>query len=88
MTFNYTASAKGEVYAVVSEVQEEKEGNTVTVRYCLYDNGEKKDADSNPCEEFVLEKVYPDGSHENELVDFYLVNADTMQVTDEKKDTW
>lgn len=88
MAFSYTASAKGEVYAVVSEVQEEKEETTVTVRYCLYDNGEKEDAGGNPCEELVLEKVYPDGSHENELVDFYLVNAETMQVTDEKKDTW
>ena len=88
MTFSYMASAKGEVYAVVSEVQEEKDGNMVTVRYCLYDNGEKKDADGNSCEEFVLEKVYPDGSHENELVDFYLVNPETMQVTDEQKHTW
>lgn len=88
MAFSYTASAKGEVYAVVSEMQEEKDGNMVTVRYCLYDNGGKKDAEGNPCEELVLEKVYPDGGYENELVNFYLVNADTMQVTDEQKDTW
>ena len=40
------------------------------------------------CEELVLEKVYPDGNYETELVDFYLVNADTMQVTDEQKNTW
>lgn len=88
MAFSYTANAKGEVYAVISEVQEEKDGNMVTVQYCLYDNGEKKDSDGNSCEELVLEKVYPDGNYEKELVDFYLVNADTMQVTDEQKDTW
>ena len=34
------------------------------------------------------EKVYPDGNYETELVDFYLVNTDTMQVTDEQKNTW
>ena len=88
MAFSYTANAKGEVYAVVSETQETKNGNTVNVRYCLYDNGSKTDADGNSCEELVLEKVYPDGNYETELVDFYLVNADTMQVTDEQKNTW
>ena len=88
MAFSYTANAKGEVYAIVSEMQETKDGNTVDVRYCLYDNGSKTDADGNSCEELVLEKVYPDGNYETELVDFYLVNADTMQVTDEQKNTW
>lgn len=88
MAFSYTANAKGEVYAVVSETQETKDGNTVNVRYCLYDNGAKTDADGNSCEELVLEKVYPDGNYETELVDFYLVNVDTMQVTDEQKNTW
>ena len=88
MAFSYTANAKGEVYAIVSEMQEIKDGTTVNVRYCLYDNGSKTDADGNSCEELVLEKVYPDGNYETELVDFYLVNADTMQVTDEQKNTW
>lgn len=88
MAFSYTANAKGEVYAIVSEMQEIKDGNTVNVRYCLYDNGSKTDADGNSCEELVLEKVFPDGNYETELVDFYLVNADTMQVTDEQKNTW
>ena len=60
----------------------------LNVRYCLYDNGSKTDADGNSCEELVLEKVYPDGNYETELVDFYLVNTDTMQVTDEQKNTW
>ena len=88
MEFSYTANAKGEVYGIVSETQEIKDGNTVNVRYCLYDNGAKTDADGNSCEELVLEKVYPDGNYETELVDFYLVNTDTMQVTDEQKNTW
>ena len=88
MAFSYTANAKGEVYAIVSEMQETKDGNTVNVRYCLYDNGSKTDADGNSCEELVLEKVYPDGNYETELMNFYLVNADTMQVTDEQKNTW
>ena len=88
MAFSYTANAKGEVYAIVSEMQETKDGNTVNVRYCLYDNGSKTDADGNSCEELVLEKVYPDGNYETELVDFYLVNADTMHVTDEQKNSW
>ena len=88
MAFSYTANAKGEVYAIVSEMQEIKDGNTVNVRYCLYDNGSKTDADGNSCEELVLEKVFPDGNYETELVDLYLVNADTMQVTDEQKNTW
>ena len=88
MAFSYTANAKGEVYGIVSETQETKDGNTVNVRYCLYDNGAKTDADGNSCEELVLEKVYPDGNYETELVDFYLVNTYTMQVTDEQKNTW
>ena len=88
MAFSYTANAKGEVYAVISEAQETKDGNTINVRYCLYDNGAKTDADGNSCEELVLEKVYPDGNYETELVDFYLVNADTMHVTDEQKNSW
>lgn len=88
MAFSYTANAKGEVYAIVSEMRETKDGNTVNVRYCLYDNGSKTDADGNSFEELVLEKVYPDGNYETELMDFYLVNADTMQVTDEQKNTW
>ena len=33
MAFSYTANAKGEVYAIVSEMQETKDGNTVDVRY-------------------------------------------------------
>ena len=88
MAFSYTANAKGEVYAVVSETQETKNGNTVNVRYCLLDYGSKTDSDGNSCEELVLVYVYGVCNYESELEDFYLVNADTMQVTDEQKNTW
>ena len=76
------------IYVISYRSNQTKDGNTVNVRYCLYDNGAKTDADGNSCEELVLEKVYPDGNYETELVDFYLVNTDTMQVTDEQKNTW
>ena len=36
----------------------------------------------------VLEKVYPDGGYETELVDFYLVNPETLEVIDEQKSSW
>ena len=39
-------------------------------------------------EELVLEKVYPDGRYETELVDFYLVNPETLEVIDEQKSSW
>ena len=71
MNFTYTANAKGENYAILSETTEEKDGTTVNVNYCLYDNGSKTDENNNTFEELVLEKVYPDGGYETELVDFY-----------------
>ncbi|EKC64327.1 hypothetical protein OBE_07019, partial [human gut metagenome] len=38
--------------------------------------------------ELVLEKVYPNGEYETELVDFYLVDPETLEVIDEQKSTW
>lgn len=43
---------------------------------------------NNTFEELVLEKVYPDGGYETELVDFYLVNPETLEVIDEQKSSW
>ena len=43
---------------------------------------------NNTFEELVLEKVYPDGGYETELVDFYLVNSETLEVIDEQKSSW
>ena len=88
MNFTYTANAKGENYAILSETTEEKDGITVNVNYCLYDNGSKTDDNNNTFEELVLEKVYPDGGYETELVDFYLVNPETLEVIDEQKSSW
>lgn len=88
MNFTYTANAKGENYAILSETTEEKDGTTVNVNYCLYDNGSKTDENNNTFEELVLEKVYPDGGYETELVDFYLVNPETLEVIDEQKSSW
>ena len=88
MSFTYTANAKGENYAILSETTEEKDGTTVNVNYCLYDNGSKTDENNNTFEELVLEKVYPDGGYETELVDFYLVNPETLEVIDEQKSSW
>ena len=88
MSFTKTAKAKGEYYAMLSETTEEKDGTTVNVNYCLYDNGSKTDENNNTFEELVLEKVYPDGGYETELVDFYLVNPETLEVIDEQKSSW
>ena len=88
MNFTYTANAKGENYAILSETTEEKDGTTVNVNYCLYDNGSKTDENNNTFEELVLEKVYPDDGYETELVDFYLVNPETLEVIDEQKSSW
>lgn len=88
MNFTYTANAKGDSYAILCETTEEKDGATVSVNYCLYDNGSKADENNNTCQELVLEKVYPDGGYETELVDFYLVNPETLEVIDEQKASW
>ena len=79
---------KGEQYAILCETTEEKDGTTVHVKYCLYDNGSKTDENNTDFEELVLEKVYPDGGYETELVDFYLVNMETLEVIDEQKSRW
>ena len=58
------------------------------VNYCLYYNGSKTDENNHIFEELVLEKVYPNGEYETELVDFYLVDPETLEVIDEQKSTW
>ena len=39
-----------------------------------------------PAKNWCWKKYFPDGNYETELVDFYLVNVDTMQVTDEQEE--
>ena len=48
-------TSRGENYAILSETTEEKDGTTVNVNYCLYDNGSKTDENNNTFEELVLE---------------------------------
>ena len=88
MEFTYSSTAKGEMYVIVSKGQESKDGNQVEVEYGLYYNKEKADSNGTYCDEYVLEKKYPSGAFDTQLVDFYLVNPDTLEVTDEHKTTW
>lgn len=86
--FTYSSTAKGEMYVIVSKGQETKDGNQVEVEYGVYYNREKTDDNGTYCDEYVLEKKYPGGAYDTQLVDFYLVNPDTLEVTDEHKTTW
>ncbi len=87
---SFDANAKGETYALIGSGQEQMGTRQVDVEYRLYCNysGEKTDDTGTTCVEIVLEKFYPSGSYSTELVDFYLVNPNTLQVTDEHKSTW
>lgn len=88
MKLSYTNSAKGETYAVVGSGTETRDGKSVAIEYNLYYNKEKMDADNKNYDEFVLEKQYVNGEYETEIIDFYLVNPDTLEVIDEHKTTW
>lgn len=88
MELSYTSNAKGETYAVVGSGTETKNGNSVAVEYNLYYNKEKTDANNTNCDEFVLEKRYVNGGYDTEIIDFYLINPNTLEVTDEHKTTW
>lgn len=52
------------------------------------DSKEKTDANNTNCDEFVLEKRYVNGGYDTEIIDFYLINPNTLEVTDEHKTTW
>lgn len=81
-------NAKGELYASLGTATEELDGAPVTVEYRLYDNGEKTDPAGATAEELVLQKVYPHGESNTQLVGFYLVDRSTLAVTDEHRTTW
>lgn len=73
----------------MNQIQTEtRDGNSIVVKYNLYYNKEKMDANNTNCDEFVLEKQYVNGKYETEIIDFYLVNPDTLEVIDEHKTTW
>ena len=48
----------------------------------------RSDAGGGTEREIVLEKVYPSGGYDTELLGFYLVNTETGEVTDEHKTSW
>ena len=81
-------NAKGELYASLGTATEELDGAPVTVEYRLYDNGETTDPASATAEELVLQKVYPHGESDAQLVGFYLVDCSTLAVIDEHRTTW
>ena len=83
----FSANAKGDMYAVIYSGSEDKDGSAVPFELGLYDNGEKEEGGERQWE-IVLEKVYPSGDYETELLGFYLVNEETGKVTDEHKTSW
>ena len=87
---SFDANAKGETYGLISAGQGQAGTRMVDVEYRLYINfnGEKTNDEGKTCTEIVLEKFYPGGSYSTELIDFYLVDPDTLQVVDEHKTTW
>lgn len=87
MSFSLGADAKGVTYATVSSGSEDRDGTQVSYEYRLYDNGEAV-SDGSVWEEIVLEKVYPEGSYDTELVDFYLLDPVSLEVRDEHRTSW
>ena len=79
-------SAKGTVRGTIS-----RDDN---YEYILYDNGRKDDEIGNDCIEFVLEAEPLDengnslGQMDAVIKEFYLVDMETFEVTDEHKTTW
>lgn len=87
LRISYSANAKGDLYARIGSGSEAQGAEERSYELRLYDNGEKE-SDSGICREIVLEKVYMAGDGETELMDFYLVNRETLEVTDEQKTEW
>jgi hypothetical protein len=87
LSISYSANAKGDLYARIGSGSDAQGAEERSYELRLYDNGEKE-SDSGTCREIVLEKVYLAGDGETELMDFYLVNRETLEVTDEQKTEW
>ena len=87
LRISYSANAKGDLYARIGSGSEAQGAEERSYELRLYDNGEKE-SDSGICREIVLEKVYMAGDGETELLDFFLVHPETMEVTDENKTDW
>ncbi len=87
LRISYSANAKGDLYARIGSGSEAQGAEERSYELRLYDNGEKE-SDSGICREIVLEKVYTAGDGETELLDFFLVHPETLEVTDEHKTDW
>ena len=74
--FDYQLNAKGYPYAVVSTNDE----YTLSLVFNKYKNNDED-------YEIVLEKYIKKSSTQN-LIDFYLVNTKTLEVTDQQRDYW
>ncbi|MCI6680851.1 MAG: hypothetical protein MR472_00230, partial [Parafannyhessea umbonata] len=79
--------AKGHAYASLGTQSQTVNGKTVEVGYELRDNGESQQP-SGTAQELVLERTYPNGEGDAELVGFYLVDHQTLTVTDENRTSW
>ncbi len=79
--------AKGHPYASLGTEDATVDGRTVRVEYLLRDNGESREP-AGTAEEFVLERAYPDGESDVQLLGFYLVDHRTLAVTDEHRTSW
>ena len=87
LSISYSANAKGDLYARIGSGSEAQGAEERSYELRLYDNGEIE-SDSGFCREIVLEKVYMAGDGETELLDFFLVHSETLEVTDEHKTDW
>lgn len=79
--------AKGHPYASLGTEDATVDGRTVRVEYLLRDNGESREP-AGTAEEFVLERAYPDGESDLQILGFYLVDHRTLAVTDEHRTSW
>lgn len=79
--------AKGHAYASLGTQDQTAGGKVVVVEYVLKDNGESEQP-SGTAQELVLERTYPNGEGDAELVGFYLVDHQTLAVTDENRTSW
>lgn len=79
--------ARGHAYASLGTQSQTVNGKIVEVGYELRDNGELQQP-SGTAQELVLERTYPNGEGDAELVGFYLVDHQTLTVTDENRTSW
>jgi hypothetical protein len=86
---DYFLNAKGRPYAVISCDTQTVNGTAVSIEQRLVYNESYEDEKT---QEYVYEEFYlnEDGSEAKsaKILDFYLVDKETLDVTDENKTTW